>query len=194
MGDLLRSDSAKQLANQHQVKLRTKALHVHRWGIGLLGACEALCHLRGTIEPMVASGTVEPPVAADLDPVNMFGYAERPCGRIFRRPQLGPRGSISLTLTLLSPREPRSSSTRELSREMCLAPSRAPWSWGTRENHLRDFHSPPSEHKGVCDECCVVGGQVFVRPWAFDGWLCALDAALASFAASRSNAAHGKEE
>ena len=39
------------------------------------GACEGLCHWRGT-EPMVANGSLEPLVAADLDLVNMFGNAE----------------------------------------------------------------------------------------------------------------------
>ena len=63
IGELLRSAYAKQ----HQVKLRTKALHVHQWSVSLPDACEALCRWRGTIEPMVANGTLEPLVAADLD-------------------------------------------------------------------------------------------------------------------------------
>ena len=37
---------------------------------------QALCHWRGTIEPLVLNGTLEPLVAADLDLVNMFGNAE----------------------------------------------------------------------------------------------------------------------
>ena len=39
---------------------------------------EGLCHWRGTIEPLAASGTLELLVAADLDLVNMFGNAEWP--------------------------------------------------------------------------------------------------------------------
>ena len=31
----------------------------HLWGISLPGAFEGLCHLRGTIEPMVANGTLQ---------------------------------------------------------------------------------------------------------------------------------------
>ena len=54
---------------------------MHQWGISLLGACEGLCHWRGTIEPLEANGTLEPLVAADLDLVNMFGNAEWPCIR-----------------------------------------------------------------------------------------------------------------
>ena len=54
---------------------------MHQWGISLPGACEGLCHWRGTVEPMVANGTLKPLVAADLDLVNTFGNAEWPCIR-----------------------------------------------------------------------------------------------------------------
>ena len=54
-----------------------------------------------------------------------------------------------------------------------------------RETHLRDYHSAPFEHKGLCDEWLVDDGQCFVRPRAFDGWLRALDAALATFGATQ---------
>ena len=67
MGELLRSAYAKQLVNQHKVILRSKVLRMHQWGISLPGACEGLCHLGGTVEPMAANGTLEPLVAADLD-------------------------------------------------------------------------------------------------------------------------------
>ena len=78
MGEFLRSAYAKRLVNLSQVHLRTKTLHMHQWGVNLPGACEALCHWRGTIEPLVLNGTIEPLVAADLDLVNMFGNAEWP--------------------------------------------------------------------------------------------------------------------
>ena len=42
--ELLRSAYAKQLVNQHQVVLRSKALRMHQWSISLPGACEALWH------------------------------------------------------------------------------------------------------------------------------------------------------
>ena len=64
MGELLRSVCAKSSC-----------------GISLHGACEALCHWRGTIVPMVANGSLKPLVAADLDLVNMCGNAEWPCIR-----------------------------------------------------------------------------------------------------------------
>ena len=54
---------------------------MHRWGISLPGACEGLCHWHGTIQPLVANGTLEPLVAADLDLVNMSGNAEWLCIR-----------------------------------------------------------------------------------------------------------------
>ena len=60
-----------------------------------------------------------------------------------------------------------------------------------RETHLRDCRSSPFEHEGVCDEWFVDDGQCFVRPWAFDGWLRTLDAALAAVAATRGCVAHG---
>ena len=78
MGEFLRSAYAKRLVNLSQVHLRTKTLRMHQWGVNLPGACEALCHWRGTIEPLVLNGTFEPLVAADLDLVNMFGNAEWP--------------------------------------------------------------------------------------------------------------------
>ena len=56
--------------NVAQVHLRTKTLHMQQWSVSLPGACEALCHWRGTIEPLVLHGTLEPLVAADLDLVN----------------------------------------------------------------------------------------------------------------------------
>ena len=84
MGEFLRSAYAKRLVNLAQVHLRTKTLHMHQWGVNLPGACEALCHWRGTIELLVLNGTLEPLVAADLDLVNMFGNAEWP--RHPRRP------------------------------------------------------------------------------------------------------------
>ena len=58
-----------------------------------------------------------------------------------------------------------------------------------RDTHLRNYHSSASEFRGVCDGRFVDDGQVFVGSWAFD-W-CALDAALASFGATRNCVAHG---
>ena len=58
--------------NQHLVVLRSKALRMHQRITSLPGACEALCHWRGTTEPMAAN-TLEPLVAADL-----FGNSEWP--------------------------------------------------------------------------------------------------------------------
>ena len=60
MGELLRSAYAKRLVNQHQVTLRSKVLRMHLWGFSLPGACEGLCHWRGTIGPLAADGTLEP--------------------------------------------------------------------------------------------------------------------------------------
>ena len=56
MGEFLRSAYAKRLVNLSQVHLRTKTLRMHQWGVNLPGACEALCHWRGTIEPLVLNG------------------------------------------------------------------------------------------------------------------------------------------
>ena len=72
------ADNARRMASS----LRAKALRMHQWSIiSPPDACEALCHRRGTIEPMLANGTLEPSVAAHLDLVNMFGNAEWPCIR-----------------------------------------------------------------------------------------------------------------
>ena len=116
-----RSSSAPRLCAQHQ------------WSISLPGAWKALCHKRSTIEPMVASGTLELLVAADLDLVNMFGNAEWP--RIRR----------ALRTHFLVDRV-----------GLCHLPSHpeARWCWARRRNFL----SSPLEAKGVCDECFVDGG------------------------------------
>ena len=68
MGELLRSACAKQIVNM--------ALRMHQWSVSLPVACEAFLHCRGTIEPMVENGFLEPLVAADVDFVNMSGNAE----------------------------------------------------------------------------------------------------------------------
>ena len=60
-----------------------------------------------------------------------------------------------------------------------------------REAHLGEFLSNLLEDKGVCDEWFVDDGQVFARPFQFDPFLRALDAALATFGATRVCAAHG---
>ena len=100
---------AKRRVNLTWVHLRTKTLHMHQLGVNLPGACEALCHWRGTIEPLVLNGTLEPLVAADLDLVNMFGNAEwrhiqsRPAYSLSLRRPPGPSGSISPTPSPLCP-------------------------------------------------------------------------------------------
>ena len=134
MGEFLRSAYAKRLVNLSQVHLRTKTLYMHQWGVNLPGACEALCHWRGTIEPLVLNGTIEPLVAADLDLVNMFGNAECPifaplCALISLRRRLGPNGSISPTLLPHCPPDVSSPLIAAQSRATYLAPSRALLSW-----------------------------------------------------------------
>ena len=79
--------------DQHQVKLRTKVLHVHQWGISLPRACETLCHWPGTIEPMVANVILKPLVAADA----CASVALWDC--TLGIPLLGPSGSINLILS-----------------------------------------------------------------------------------------------
>ena len=57
-----------------------------------------------------------------------------------------------------------------------------------RDTRLGEFLSNPLDAKGVCDEWFADDGQVFVRPFLFDPLLRALDAALASFGATRRSA------
>ena len=76
MGEFLRSAYAKRLVNPVSgASAHQDSAHAPVGCLTLPGACEALCHWRGTIEP---NGTLEPLVAADLDLVNMFGNAEWP--------------------------------------------------------------------------------------------------------------------
>ena len=195
MGEFLRSAYAKRLVNLSQVHLRTKTLHMHQWGVNLPGACEALCHWRGTIEPLVLNGTLEPLVAADLDLTclaTLSGPTSEPlCVLTFPRPLPGLSGSISLTPLPLCPLAVSFPLIAALNRAMFLAPSSALVLGDARESHLQDFLSTPFEQKGVCDECFVDDGQCFVRPMLFDRWLRALDSAVASFGATRGRIALG---
>ena len=159
MGELPHSVIVKQLANHQQVDLRSKTLRVRQWGISLPGACEALCHWRGTTEATVANGSLEPLVVADLDLVNMFGNAEWPRIRQVLRTHF-PEASAwtdwqhqSDSITSLST-EATFATNRGAEQGDVLAPSRARWSWATRETPTR--------------------GQVFLRPSSFDKWLRAL--------------------
>ena len=191
MGEFLRSAYAKRLVNLTQVHLRTKTLHMHQWGVNLPGACEALCHWRGTIEPLVLNGTLEPVVAGDLDLVNMFGNAEWPDIRAALRTHF-PEASAwtewqhqSDSVTTL-PSSRAFSTDRGAEQGDVLGTIQSALVLGdARETHMQDFLSTPFEQKGVCDEWFVDDGQCFVRPMLFDRWLRALDSALASFGATR---------
>ena len=196
MGEFLRSAYAKRLVNLAQVHLRTKTLHMHQWGVNLPGACEALCHWRGTIEPLVLNGTLEPLVAADLDLVNMFGNAEWPDIRAALRTHF-PEASAwtewqhqSDSVTTL-PSGRAFSTDRGAEQGDVLGIQSALVLGDARESHLQDFLSTPFEQKGVCDEWFVDDGQCFVWPMLFDRWLRALDSALASFGATRGRIALG---
>ena len=48
----------------------------HQWGLSVLGACESLCHWRGTVEDMAKAGELGLIIVADVEQVNMFGNAE----------------------------------------------------------------------------------------------------------------------
>ena len=184
MGEFLRSAYAKRLVNVSQVHLRTKTLHMHQWGVNLPGACEAFCHWRGTIEPLVLNGTLEPLVAADLDLVNIFGNAEWPHIRAALRTHFPEASSwtewqhqSNSVTTLPSGRE--FSTDRGAEQGDVLGTIQSALVLGdARESHLQDFLSSPFEQKGVCDEWFVDDGQCFVRPMLFDRWLRALDSAL----------------
>ena len=197
MGEFLRSAYAKRLVNLSQVHLRTKTLRMHQWGVNLPGACEALCHWRGTIEPLVLNGTIEPLVAADLDLVNMFGNAEWPRIRAALRTHFPEASSWtewqhqSDSVTTL-PSGCEFSTDRGAEQGDVLGTIQSALVLGdARASHLQDFLSSPFEQKGVCDEWFVDDGQCFVRPMLFDRWLRALDSALASFGATRGRIALG---
>ena len=183
MGEFLRSAYAKRLVNLSQVHLRTKTLHMHQWGVNLPGACEALCHWRGTIEPLVLNGTLEPLVAADLDLVNMFGNAEWPHIRAALCTHF-PEASAWTEWQ-------HQSTDRGAEQGDVLGTIQSALVLGVAcETHLQDFLSSPFEQKGVCDEW-FDDGQCFVWPMLFDRWLRALDSALASFGATRGRIALG---
>ena len=184
MGEFLRSAYAKRLVNLSQVHLRTKTLRMHQWGVNLPGACEALCHWRGTIEPLVLNGTLEPLVAADLDLMNMFGNAEWPHIRAALRTHFPEASSWtewqhqSDSVTTLPSGRAFSTDRGAEQGDVLGTIQSAPVLGDARETHLQDFLSTPFEQKGVCDEWFVDDGQCFVRPMLFDRWLRALGLCL----------------
>ena len=107
---------------------------MHHWGISLPGACEGLCRWRGTVEPVVANGTLEQLVAY-LDLVNMFGNAEWPCippgscARTFPEASAWTEWQLQSESVISLPSGATfATNWVELSRVMCWAPSRVRWS------------------------------------------------------------------
>ena len=189
MGELLRSAYAERLVNQQQVVLRSKALRMHQCGISLLGACERRCHRRGTIEPMVANGSLEL-VAAIWNLLTclatLSGRASvRLCARISQRPWPGPLGGTSLTLVISLPTGATFATNRGAEQGDVLGTIQSALVLGrARDTSLGEFFSSSLKAKGVCDVWFVEDGHVFARPWSFDPWLRAADAALASSGAT----------
>ena len=99
------------------------------------------------LNKMVASGSLEFLVAADVDPVNMFEWpcissALRSCFSGELRPGLS--GSINETPPPLFPREPFSPPAGDWnSRVMCSVPFRALWSWETHAQPIYGTTTPP---------------------------------------------------
>ena len=170
---------------------------MNQWGISLPGACEGFCHRRGTIEPPAVNGTLEPLVAADLDLVNMFGNAEWPRIRQALRTHLPEALGWTEwqhqadTVTSL-PTGATFATNLGAEQGDVLGTVQSALELGqARDAHLGEFLSNPLEAKGVCDEWFVGDGQVFVRPFQFDPFRRALDAALTTFGATKVRAAHG---
>ena len=131
------------------------------------------------MEPMV----VEPLMAADLDLVNTFGNAEYPSGpaHALSEASTWTEWQHQSTPSLL-PTEATFATNRGTEQGDVLGTIQSALVLGdARHTHLRDFLSSLRKAKVVCDEGFVDDGQVFVRPWSFDGWLRALDAALTPF-------------
>ena len=160
MGEFLRSAYAKRLVKLSQVHLRTKTLHMHQWEVNLPGACEALCHWRGTIEPLVLNGTIEPLVAADLDLVNMFGNAEWPHIRAALRTHF-PEASSWTEWQHQSNSVTTLPSGCEFSTDR--APSRVLSSWGTRASRTCRISSPLllSKRASVMSGSSMTGSVLF---------------------------------
>ena len=133
---------------------------------------------------------------ADLDLVNMFGNAEWPCIRPSlrtpsRKLQRGPSGNTKPTPSLPSPQVPPSPPPGAELEDVLGTFQSALVLGQARDAHVGEFLSNPFEAKDVYNEWFVDDGQVFVRPFQFDPFHRALDAALASFGATLGCAAHG---
>ena len=141
---------------------------MHRWGISLPGACEGLCHWRGTIEPLAANDTLEPLVAADLDLVDMFGNAEWPCIRQvlrthFREASAWTECQHQADCVTSLPTSATSATNREAEQGDVLGTTQSALVLlQARDAHLGEFLSNPLEAaKGVCGEWFVDDGPSF---------------------------------
>ena len=170
---------------------------MHQWSISLLSACGALCQWRGAIEPMVANGSLEPLVAADLDLVNMFRNAGWPRTRHALRSHFPEASDWTEWQHQSDSVTPPPDGVHVYHQPRSRAGRRA-WHHSERPGFGR--RATPTRAttislllntEGVCDGWFVDGGQVFVRPWSYDRWLRASDAAFASLGTTRGCVAHG---
>ena len=50
MGEVVRSSYAKRHVKKYAKPIRRAMTAEHQWGLSVPGACEGLCHWRGTVE------------------------------------------------------------------------------------------------------------------------------------------------
>ena len=128
-----------------------------------LGACEALCHWRGTIELLIMDGTLEPMAAADQDLVDMFGNADT---NMFMR--LAPGEWQQRPHPVSTPPSAPGATNRRAEQGDVFGTVHSVLVLGeARSEHMQQHLSSSFAKRGFCDEWFDDDEQVFVRPALF---------------------------
>ena len=151
----------------------SKTPRMHQWSVTLTGACEALCHRRGTLEPLIQMSALNPMIADHL----VFG---EPCVNISLEPVRGWSRRIRRVSKPHVAHQPWSMAGRTF-----LARSRARLCWARRAKCTCETTSLlPSRRKARVTNATFATDRSVSGP-LFDAWLSALDLVLSTFGATR---------
>ena len=76
VGEWLRKLVGKSGLKRHNVEIGKIMERYNQYGVAMPGGCEALCHARGTIEELAATGAMGALAMVDVDLVNCFPSVE----------------------------------------------------------------------------------------------------------------------
>ena len=195
MTEVVRSSFGKRYVKQYAKQIRCAMAEEHQWGLSVPGACESLCHWRGTVEDMARAGEIQPVVIADLDQVNMFGNAEWDSIRQSIDSNLSEIMGWT-TWTHMKPSEVvlPSGECIEMDRGAAQGDAFGSYQAASTQAQSRRMWSRESDgslRKGACDEWYIDDGQLVIQPSLLDPWLRAFDKAISTYGATRGTVAEG---